>query len=283
MTSETSEDLRTTMHEVAEAIAPTWEKRRPQIEEVTAPVREWLVRELDPGEGATILELAAGAGDTGFDAAERIGEGGRLISTDFSAGMVDAARRRGAERGIENAEYRQMDAENIELEDDSVDGALCRYGFMLMVDTAAALTETRRVLRPGGRLALAVWGSPERNPFFSVVGMKLVAGGHVPPPEPPPAPGVFAMGSEERIRQLLEAAGFDEVRVAEVEVQFSIPDVDQYLEFTADTAGPFGLAVRGLSTEERAALAEEVEQAFEPFASADGYELSGVALCAVAS
>ncbi len=281
MASET-QDIRTTMHEIAEAIAPTWERRRPQLEEVTTPVREWMVRELAPSDGETILELAAGVGDTGFDAAELLGAGGRLITTDFSPAMLEAARRRGAERGIRNAEYRVVDAEQIELDDRSADGVLCRFGYMLMVDPAAALAETRRVLRPGGRLVLAVWGPPEQNPFLSVAAMKLVERGHMPPPDPPPAPGPFSMASPARTRGLLAAAGFSELRTAEVEVRFAFPDVGGYLEFVADTAGPIGLTARSLSAEDRTALSTEIGQVFEPFATGDGYELTGVALCAVA-
>ncbi len=279
----TISQTQTMNYEVAETLAPTWAKRSSQIEQVTAPVREWLVRELAPSEGDTILELAGGVGDTGFDAAELIGDEGRLISSDFSPKMLEEARRRGAERGVRNAEYEVIDAERIGLDDDSVDGVICRYGYMLMADTAAALAETRRVLRPGGRLALAVWGPPERNPFFSILGRKLVEGGHVPPPEPPPAPGIFAMGSEERAAQLLEAAGFGEVRIAEIEVRFPVPSVREYLEFTADTSGPIAIALRNISVKDREALEPDLAESFAPFATGDGYELPGVTLCAVAS
>ena len=111
---------------------------------------EWMVRELAPRPGDTVLELAAGVGDTGFEAADLVGERGRLISTDFSPAMIEAARRRGTELGVNNVEYSVMDAERIELDADSVDGVLCRFGYMLMADQAAALAETRRVLRPAG-------------------------------------------------------------------------------------------------------------------------------------
>jgi ubiquinone/menaquinone biosynthesis C-methylase UbiE len=277
------QDTQTMNYEVAETLAPTWAKRAPQIEQVTAPVREWLVQELAPSAGDVVLELAAGVGDTGFDAAELIGEAGKLISSDFSPKMLEEARRRGAERGIVNVEYQVIDAERIELEDDSVDGVICRYGYMLMADTAAALAQTRRVLRPTGRLTLAVWGPPERNPFFSILGAKLVEAGHVPPPEPPPAPGIFAMGSSERTKVLLKEAGFGEVRVAEVGVLFRVPSVREYLEFTADTAGPIAIALRSMSGEDREALEPSLEEAFAGFATGEGYELPGVTLCAVGS
>ncbi len=278
----TPQETQTMDYEVAEALAPTWAKRSAQIEQVTAPVREWLVAQLAPSEGDVILELAAGVGDTGFDAAELIGAEGKLISSDFSPTMVGEARRRGAERGIANAEYRVIDAERIDLEDDSVDGVVCRYGFMQMADIAAALAETRRVLRPGGRLTLAVWGSPDRNPFFSILGRKLVEHGHAPPPAPPPAPGIFALADAERVTRLLEEAGCGAVACEEVEVSFPVPSVREYLEFTADTAGPIAIALRGVSAEDREALESELEEAFSPFRSGAGYELPGVTLCAVA-
>lgn len=276
-------DAATGNYEIAEAIAPTWERRRAQIEEVMTPVRAWMVRELRPRVGDTVLELAAGVGDTGFDAAELIGEHGRLVSSDLSPAMVDAARRRGSERGVENAEYGVWDAGRIELAADSVDGVLCRLGYMLMPDPAAALVETCRVLRPGGRLALAVWAGPEQNPFFAIVATGLVRRGHVPPPDPSPASGIFSMATPQRVHDLLHAAGFHAVRTEEVAVRFPVPDVDEYIEFEADTAGPIGLVLRRLSAGDRAALKADVEKSFQPFATGGKYELPGLALCAVAS
>jgi SAM-dependent methyltransferase len=283
MTTETTDAFRGASYEIAEAIAPTWERRRADIEEVATPVREWMLRQLRPRPGDTVLELAAGVGDTGFEAAAIVGEQGRLISTDFSPSMVEAARRRGAEVGLRNVEFLVMDAERLELDDDSVDGVLCRFGYMLMADPATALAETRRVLRPGGRVALAVWGPAERNPFFGIIAISLIRRGHIPPPEPPPAPGIFSMASAERTAALLEGAGFDEVRTEEVGGRFVLPSVDEYLSVIADTAGPIALALRGLSDAERADVKAEVEDSFARFAAGDGYELPCVALCAVGS
>jgi SAM-dependent methyltransferase len=283
MSNDAIDAFRGANYETAEAIAPTWERRRADIEALSTPVREWMLRELAPREGDMVLELAAGTGDTGFGAAAIVGERGRLITTDFSPSMLEAARRRGAELGVKNVEYRVMDAERIELDADSVDGVLCRFGYMLMADPVAALSETRRVLRPGGRLALAVWGAPERNPFFGVIAISLVQRGHIPPPEPPPAPGIFSMASAERTTALLEGAGFSEVRTEEVPVRVVLPDVNEYLSVIADTAGPIALVLRGLPEAERAGVKAEVEDSFRRFAAEEGYELPGVTLCAVAS
>ena len=282
MRTDTLDVFRGASYEVAEAIAPTWERRRADIEDVATPVRQWMLKELAPQEGDTVLELAAGTGDTGFEAAALVGARGRLISTDFSPAMLDTARRRGAELGVENVTYRVMDAERIELEADSVDAVLCRFGYMLMADPAAALAETRRVLRPGGRLTLAVWGASERNPYFGIIATSLIRHGHVPPPDPA-APGIFSMASPERTSALLAGAGFSEVRTEDVLGSFPLPSIDEYLAVVADTAGPLGLALRGLSSDDRAAVMADVEPSFAPFRSERGYNLPAVALCAVAS
>jgi len=283
MNSGTIADYRSAMYEIAEVIAPTWERRRAEVEEVSRPVREWMVRELGPRDGDTVLELAAGLGETGFDAGAMVGHRGHLISSDFSPAMLDAARRRGAERSVGNVEYRVIDAERIELDDDSVDHVLCRFGYMLMADPAAALAETRRVLRPGGRLTLAVWGPPEQNPFFAILGINLTTRGLIPPPEPPPAPGLFNMASAERTTALLHGAGFVDVRTEEVPVRFRLRDLDEYIGLVADTAGPLGLALRGLSDPELANVKAEVEESFGRFAAGTGYTLPGLTLCALAS
>jgi SAM-dependent methyltransferase len=284
MDVQTLEEQKRVIYEIAEALAPTWERRRADVEKVSTPVREWMLRELGPQQGDTVLELAAGIGETGFEAATIVGETGRLITSDFSPAMLEAARRRGAELGLANVDYRIMDAERIEFDDDSVDGVLCRFGFMLMADPAAALAETHRVLRPGGRLTLAVWGALERNPFFAIIAISLVQRGHIPPPEPPPTPGPFSMADADRLEELLRDARFAEVRTDEVPVRFGVlPDVDEYLSVIADTAGPIGLALRGLAESDRAQVKAEIEDSLRRFATEGGYELPGVALCAVAS
>lgn len=281
MASQTIEAYRGASYEVAEQIASTWERRRADIEGVAVPVREWLIRELAPQPGDTLLELAAGVGDTGFEAAALVGEQGRLICSDFSPAMLEAARRRGSELGVSNVEYRVIDAERIELDTDSVDGVICRFGYMLMADPAAALAETRRVLRPEGHLTLAVWGAPERNPFFTAAVMALVQRGHVAPPEPG-GPGIFALAGEERATALLAGAGFSEVRTEEVPVCFAIPSIDEYLQVIADTAGPLGLALRALPDTEREAVKAQSAAALERCVVDNGYEIPGVALCTVA-
>ena len=267
--------------EASEAMAPGWERRRGRIDGAVAPVREWLVRALAPAPGDTVLELAAASGDTGLQAAAAVGEGGRLIATDLTPAMVEIGRRRAAEVGARNVEHRVMDAERIDLPDGSVDGVLCRFGYMLMADPAAALAGTRRVLRPGGRVALAVWGPPERNPWLAIGGAALRERGHLPPPAPG-EPSPFALASEERILGLLGAAGFTGARVEEVPVVISYRDAGDYLDVMADTS-PAGGVIRGLPAGEREGLERALEGAMAPFAGGDGVDLPGVALCAVAS
>jgi ubiquinone/menaquinone biosynthesis C-methylase UbiE len=282
MTSEMIDEYRRTSYEISQAIAPGWERWRSQFEMAVAPVREWMVRELAPQPDATVLELAAGAGDTGFEAAAMLGSDGHLISTDFSAAMLDVGRRRGAELGLDNVEFRVMDAEHLDLDTDSVDGVLCRFGYMLMADPAGALSETRRVLRPGGRLTLAVWGAPERNPFFTIIAAALVHGGHVPPPRPE-APNPFSMASQDHTKALLEAAGFNAVRVEETPVGFRFRDVEEHLSFMTDTAGPLAIALQKLTDHDHKTLAASLQDALAAFATDGQYQFPGAALVAAAN
>src|SRR3954447_10885694 len=122
-----ADDYRQASLGIWEKMAAGWEGDRRSVWEASRVVGEWLVDALDPLPGETILELAAGVGDTGLAAADRLGSSGRLISTDFSEQMVGAARRRAGELGVSNVEFRTMDAERMELEDDSIDGVVCRW------------------------------------------------------------------------------------------------------------------------------------------------------------
>lgn len=182
-----------------DAVSTGWYAQREEIWESSRPVSEWMIKKLDPQPGDTVLELAAGLGDTGFMAARLVGESGRVIITDFAPKMLAAARRRAEEIGVKNVEFRVLDVERMDLETSSVHGVLCRWGYMLMIDPAVACAETRRVLRPGGRLAFSVWAARERNPALSLASRILVELGHIPPPDPE-APRPFFMADRGRIQ-----------------------------------------------------------------------------------
>jgi SAM-dependent methyltransferase len=252
------------------AVAPGWYAQREQLWKASRPVSEWMVRKLDPRPGDTVLELAA----------RSVGESGRVIVTDFTPEMVAAARRRAEELGVQNAEFRVLDAERMDLKPDSVDGVLCRWAYMLMIDPAAAFAETRRVLRPGGRLAFSVWAARERNPALSLVGTVLVGLGHVPPPDPE-APSAFAMADPGRIREPVVGAGFAEPEIEEVAFRLPFADRDAYWRYLTDTSASSSSVLRSLPPEEQAEVREQVHEVARPFRSGEGYDFPAVCLNAV--
>jgi SAM-dependent methyltransferase len=227
----------------------------------------------------TILELAAGTGVVGLTVAAAVGDRGRVILSDFSQGMLDAAARRGGELGLENIEYRLLDGESLELPDGSVDCVLCRFGYMLMGDPAAALAESRRVLRPGGTLACAVVGRAEANPWSSLPGGLLLEAGHMPRPAPG-APGIHALADPERLRAVIVGAGLAEPRIEEVRMHWTFSDEPDYWAFLERMAGPIATVFAGLAPEERSRLRLELARRLEPYTGADGITLPLVALVA---
>ena len=250
-------------------MAAGWESRREWLMQITAPVNDWLVQNADPQPGQTLLEIAAGTGDLGFRLAERVGEAGRVISTDFAPEMVDVARRNGNARGLANVEYRALDAERLDLEDESVDGVVCRWGYMLMADPAAALKQSRRVLRSDGPLCFAVWRTPDVNPWAAVPAVTLVQRGHMPPPEPG-APGMFAMGDGNRTVELVRAGGFDEPKLEEITFAFKYSDDDDFWDAIVRLAGPLARAINALPEQERRDTRAAIIDNIAPFRNDDG-------------
>jgi SAM-dependent methyltransferase len=251
-------------------MARGWEDRRKWLMSITGPVNAWLVEQADPQPGQTFLEIAAGTGDLGFEVAGRVGPEGRVVSTDFAPEMVDVARRQGEARGVTNVDHRVMDAEHMDLGDDSVDGVVCRFGYMLMADPAAAMAETRRVLRPGGPLAFAVWATPDRNPWAAVPAMTLMQRGHMPPPEPG-TPGIFALGEPNRISELLSGAGFGAPdALEELELEYRWPDFDDLWDTVNRMTGPLSRAIEALPEDERQATRAAMEKNVASFREGDG-------------
>jgi len=249
--------------------APGWTRRQEMMRQFAAPVSRWLVDALHPQPGHRVLELAAGIGDTGFLAAESIVPGGKLICTDQSEGMLDAARARAGSLGLEDVEFRVINAEWIDLPVAGVDGVVCRWGYMLMADPGAALAETRRVLRPGGRVALAVWDRLERNPWAALPALALREHGVARDPDPG-APGPFALSDAARVAELLREAGFADAEVQALDIEQHHANFDAFWETALDIGRGFHDAVLGLPQAQADDIRNDLRRLTAPFGTPEG-------------
>ena len=278
------DELRAAVRERWERSADGWQRRNARFQAAAMPVSRWMIDAIAPQPGQRVLELAAGVGETGFLAAELIAPGGgTLISSDGAEAMVAHARARASELGVANVEFRPLELEWIDLPAASVDAVLCRWGYMFALDLAAALRETRRVLRPGGRLALAAWAEPQRNPFAAIPRRTLVEAGLVDGFEMVAGPTMFDLADPDALRERLEDAGFSDPVVEEVPLAIPYDDVEDFIATTCDLSPAFADVYAPLNERQRADLVARLTAATAPFATSDGsLSLPAVALAATA-
>lgn len=265
-----------------EEAAAGWVRSQELLRELAAPVSHWMLDAVAPQPGQRVLELAAGLGETGLLAAELVAPVGGAIISDQAEAMLAGARKRAAQLGLANVEFQVINAEWIDMPVASVDVVLCRWGYMLMADPAAALGETRRVLRSGGRVALAVWDSIEHNPWAQLPGLELRERGLMAAPEPG-TPGPFALGRAEGVYELLQEAGFAEVNVESLQLHRCHASFEEFWESTLDLSRAMHDAVLSRPQQEIDRIAQAVKARFEPYEAVDGsLEIPGRTLVASA-
>jgi ubiquinone/menaquinone biosynthesis C-methylase UbiE len=260
--------------EVAEQWQQDLERRRQDMSEATRRMLEGAG--LKPGDH--VLDLAAGTGDQSVLAARIVGPGGSVLATDISADMLNIAARVAQQEGLTSITTRVMDAEQLDLQDNAFDSAICRLGLMLMPHLQQALREIHRVLKPGGKLAALVWSAPDNNPLFS---LPLAIVSKYSPGVPSSLPNPLSLSDPAVFKQELSQAGFHDVITHAIPFESHYASVDAYLQSTAGrlTAGVMGQ----ISQQEQQHLLSDVRQAVSQYEGPHGLVAPSEFLLAVAS
>lgn len=263
-----------------DAVAGAWAERSGAFDRAVQGVTLELIERAGLFAGETVLELACGPGGMIPLLADVVAPGGTVLAGDSSEAMVAEAQGLVERAGVGNAAVTVMELDWLDLPSASVGALVSRFGYMFAGDPGAAFAEARRVLRPGGRLAVAAWDVPERNPYGSLPLEALAAVGLDDGPRAGD-PGMFRLAPEGLLADLLLTAGFLDVEVTPVAVCFEFAGVEQLLDWVL---GLSQRVVDGLSTGvdgSREEFAAELARLSAPYAvEGRGIAIPGTSLVA---
>jgi ubiquinone/menaquinone biosynthesis C-methylase UbiE len=263
------------------AAAPGWERSSDWFDRNNTDLIDWMCDAAGIGPGSIVLDVACGAGQPSTTAAQRVRPNGRVTAIDLSPQMADVTRRKAQRLGLDNLDARDMDAQALTFPDASFDAATCRFGLMFCPDPVRAAAEIYRVLRPAARVAVAVWGLPASNPFFT--SLASVIGRFVPmPPPDPSAPGIFRLAPPGELERVLRAAGFADVSAAPRPMTLVYDSLDEYWRIQTDLAAPLRAALASLTPERVVEMKAQLVAEIAPYMDGRAVRLAAVPLCASA-
>lgn len=273
------EQIRTRVHQMWGSVAPSWSEHADQVEQRSEVVTRLMIDAVVPAPGDEVLELACGAGGLGLTIADQITRGGRVILSDVAPAMVRIASARALRHDRADAPLvsaQVIDLEQIDLPDASFDIVVCREGLMFALDPARAASEIARVLRPDGRVAVAVWGPRSRNPWLGVIADAVQE--HTGSPVPPPGvPGPFSLSAAGVLERTLAGAGLEQVRVEEVDVPTYDASFEDYWELRTDLAGPLKRLLAAMPAKDLDTIRETVRARLSRYHAPDGLRIPGLA------
>ena len=230
-------EFRDAQHQQWDKASVGWKKYSDYIDEAASHISERLVELAGVTAGSRVLDVAAGYGEPSLTAARVAGPNGSVAATDISGEMLAYGRERAQAEGLENIDFIQSDAVSLDFPAGSYDAAVSRWGIIFDPDGEGAAARVRSFLAPGGRMAIASWGPPDKVPFLGVPVMTVMQRLDVPPP-PPGTPGPLSRPTPEAIGGLLEGGGFSDVEVEEAEVSFTWGSAEEFTTFVREIAPP---------------------------------------------
>jgi ubiquinone/menaquinone biosynthesis C-methylase UbiE len=276
-TADPMDGFREVMRAMWSGVAPSWDAYADDVEDRGRDVSAAMLAATRTGPGMRVLELACGAGGLGIEAARRVGPAGSVLVTDVADAMVAIARRKVDEAGLVSVRTGVMGVEAIDAPDASFDVVLCREGLMFAIDPSRALAEIRRVLRSGGRAAVAVWGPPADNPWLGLVleSASAVLGEPIPPPG---LPGPFALADRDALVDRMRAAGLADVLATGVDAPLRCASFDAWWTRCVALAGPLAQRLAALPVADVDAMRARARAAAQSFAADGDYDFPGVSL-----
>ena len=275
------DELRGGLRSMWGAVAPGWDQNADFVDSRTEGLTRTMLEAaaLKPGDRA--LELACGPGGLGLEAAKLVGSDGQVVLSDVVPEMTAIAAARAKQRGLDNVTTLELDLEQINQPDGTYDAALCREGIMLVLDPKAAAREIHRVLKPGGRAVVSVWGTRERNPWLGA--MLDAVGAQLGMTFPPPGmPGPFALDERDKLLEVLSDAGYHDVEVTEVAAPWIGASFDQWWLVTSALAGPLAKLLEAQPPDAIKAIRSHAREALSEYETANGLEIPGVTLVGIA-
>jgi SAM-dependent methyltransferase len=247
-----------------------WAEVREPLERQLAPLGRRALAALAPRPGESVLDIGCGGGETALDLARLVAPDGTVVGIDLSAAVLAFAQR--AAKGCKRVRFIQADAQVFPFEQAAFDAAFSRFGVMFFADPTAAFINIRRSLRPNARLAFVCWRALEENPL-DILPLKA-ASVHLPPQpaHDPDAPGPFAFADPDRVRGILERAGFGEVEITAHDEQVGSGDLDTMVA-VCSRVGALGKILRE-NPELRAATLPAVRSALAAYDGPDGVRLN---------
>jgi ubiquinone/menaquinone biosynthesis C-methylase UbiE len=230
--------------------------------------RKALLEFAAPAAGERVLDIACGTGLVAFEAAQRVGPSGQVLGIDLSGRMTESAQHRAQALGQSNCSFLRMDGEALALADASFDLVLCSLGLMYMPDPEQALREMRRVLRPGGRVSLAVWGERANcgwAALFPIIDAEVAS---------EVCPLFFRHGQRDSLARACALAGFESVQHRRITTRLKFAGPTEACE-AAFVGGPVALAWSRFTEEARARVRARYLEAIDTWRSGEGYELPG--------
>lgn len=260
--------------------ADWWSAGQARRQQIYGAVTEMMLDLAAVQPSSRVLDVAAGTGEQTLMAARRVGPTGYVLATDHSSSMLNVAVEAARKEGLTNVETRVMNAEDLALDADSFDAVICRMGLMLFPNPAKALTEMRRVLKPGGKVAVIVHSALDRNPYFGIIHGTVCRLGNIPAPAPG-EPWMYALGEPGALEEVYRRGDFLNVSVRAIPIQRRLPSAAAAVENMKKGAGDTRELMNRLNEADRERAWVEIAEQFKRFEGPNGFEIPGEVLIGV--